>query len=242
MLQLPGASSYQPIAQLLKCLFPTYFDYMERKFSWPIYIAAFVFTVLIFAIGIYVGHIVDLSSASDLSGQVSKISQRVNSIHLLFLMDENSSAFCPVFKDELTQLDTEIETIGYKLSFLEERKNVQDVKLKKEYFLLEAESYLLSQKLNVLCNDNVTLLVYFYSNSNCSTCNLQGGNILDARDSVASSGKKVKIYSFDGDLGSTVANALKLKYNITTYPSIVVDEKRYSGMLTLDEIMEVLGG
>ncbi|MFH1520836.1 MAG: hypothetical protein ABID61_04275 [Candidatus Micrarchaeota archaeon] len=215
---------------------------MERKLSWPIYIAAFVFTLLIFAIGIYVGHMVDLSNVSDLSGQVSQISQRVNSLHLLFLMDENSSAFCPVFKDELNFLDSEMETIGHKLSFLEERKNVLDVKLKKEYFLLEAESYLLSQKLNLLCHDNTTLLVYFYSNTNCSTCNAQGGNILDARDEVVKQNKNIKLYSFDGDLGSTVANALKLKYNITSYPSIVVDEQLYSGLRSRDDLVKLLGG
>ncbi len=229
------------IAQLLKCLFPTYSDYMERKLSLPIYIAAFVFTVLIFVIGMYVGHIVDVSNVSSLSGQVSQISQRVNSIHLLFLMDENNSAFCPVFKEELNSLDSEIETIGYKLSFLEERKNVQDVKLKKEYFLLETESYLLSQKLNTLCNDNTTLLVYFYSNTNCSTCHIQGNNILDARDVVGKQNKSVKLYSFDGDLGSTVANALKLKYNVTNYPSIIVNEQIYPGLHSRDDLIELLG-
>ncbi|MHA2067945.1 MAG: hypothetical protein ACXABY_26590 [Candidatus Thorarchaeota archaeon] len=195
---------------------------------------------MIFIIGVYVGSLVDSSSLEDISGDLSRVSQRVASVQLLFLMEGNSSSFCPVYTSELTSIDKEMELMGHKLSYLEEQKGVTDVSLKKNYFTVEAESYLLSKKVGELCEDNDTLLMYFYSNKGCSDCKQQGADILKARDELLSENITMKIYSFDGDLGSPVADAFKHRYVITTYPSLVINGKTYFGYKDSTELKKLI--
>ncbi len=210
-----------------------------RKLSVHLYVGAFLLSLLIFLSGIFVGQMVDLSNMENLAGEVDSVSQKVSSVHLLLLMEGNSSSFCPVYTSELDSIDSEVELVGHKLSYLEDERNAFDPELKKQYFVLQAESYLLSKKVNEICGDDITLLVHFYSNSDCENCKEQGYEILKSRDS---SSEKIKLYSFDGDLGSPVADAFKEQYNIKTYPSIVINEKTYSGFRSSSEITQIIKG
>ena len=212
---------------------------MERKISYSLYVGAFLISLFIFLVGVFVGHVIDTSSMEDISNDLSTVSQRMTSVHLLLLTEGNSSSFCPVYTSELHSIDEEVEQMGHRLSYLEEQKGVYDNELKKQYFALEASSYLLSKKVRELCGDDSVLLVYFYSNTNCSQCKEQGIEILKARDAV-SEDVAVRLYSFDGDLGSPIAEAFKKQYGVDTYPSVVVDERLYAGYKDAAEIEQIL--
>ena len=201
---------------------------MERKASLPLYAAAFVISLVIFFVGIYIGQLIDQSNLQSVSAEVERVSQKASSLQLLMLMEGNSS-FCPVYLSELSSVSDEVEKVGYKLSYLEDEKHAYDPELKKQYFVLEAESYLLSKKARQLCGDRSVLLMYFYSNGGCASCRQQGNDILAARDAAETGNVSVKLFSFDGDLGSPVADAFANQYNITTYPSIVVNDRVYPG-------------
>jgi len=209
---------------------------MERKISYPLYLTAFLLSVAVFAIGVYIGTLLDNANLAGLSDRVDSLSQRSTSVQLLLLSEGDSSAFCPVFRSELSEIDADIERIGYELSFLEEKKQAYDPELKKQYFLLEAGSYLLSKKVSEVCGDDNILLLYFYSNADCESCQAQGGEILSFRDALQSGGRTMRIYSFDGDLGSPVAEALISHHNITSYPSIVVNGVLHSGYADSDAL------
>jgi len=215
---------------------------MERSISYPLYAAAFVLSVLVFSIGVYVGYLIDQSNQASISKEVEDISRKVESTQLLMLLEDNSSSFCPLYKSQLDSINEEVENIGYRLSYLEEEKNVYDVPLKKNYFVLEAQSYLLSKKIKERCGDKSVLLIYFYSNANCSSCKDQGDEILRVRDDLRDRGIIVKIFSFDGDLGSPVADALKTQFSVSKYPSIIVDGKLYPGTMSRDKLQSVLSG
>ncbi|MBU0591102.1 hypothetical protein KKF81_03470 [Candidatus Micrarchaeota archaeon] len=213
---------------------------MERKISVPLYAGALIISLVIFIIGIFVGQIIDASNLQTISEDLSHVSQKVASINLLLLMEDNSSSFCPVYMEQLQSIDQEIEIVGHKLTYLEEEKNIYDSELKKDYFVQEAESYLLSKKAKQLCNDSSILLVYFYSNVDCASCQDQGIEILKARDELLGKGITVKIYSFDGDMGSSVAESLMTQYNIVSYPSIVVNGAVYSGYKDSNAVSSII--
>ncbi|MBD3210167.1 hypothetical protein GF318_02190 [Candidatus Micrarchaeota archaeon] len=210
---------------------------MKRKMSLSLYGAAFLISLAVFIAGVFVGSVLDTTSTQTISEEISRVSERVSSVQLLLLMEANSSSFCPVYLSELESIDEDVENFGHRLSYLESEKNVHDVELKKQYFVLEAESYLLSQKVRGLCGDDSVLLVHFYSNSNCSRCEEQGAEILRARDGLD---RNVKLFSFDGDIGSPVAEAFMNRYNIRTYPSVVINGKRYSGFRSAEELQELI--
>ncbi|MCI0503101.1 hypothetical protein L0Y65_00145 [Candidatus Micrarchaeota archaeon] len=202
---------------------------MKRTVSYPIYAAAFAISLAIFVIGIYIGMQIDQANVRSISDDVSNISEKVASIQLLLLAEGNSSSFCPVYASQLDSIDQDVERIGYKLAYLEDEKGVFDSELKKKYFIMEAESYLLSQKVKALCGDDSILVINFYSNAGCGRCREQGIEILKARDALAAQGIGAKLFSFDGEIGSPVAEAFARQYNVTGYPSVVINGRAYSG-------------
>jgi hypothetical protein len=211
---------------------------MGRKISIGLYGTAFVISLVIFLAGIFVGSLMDNASVQTISSGISTAHERISSVQLLLLMDANSSSFCPVYLSELESIDDSVESFGYRLTFLEEEKNVYDDDLKKEYFVLEAESYLLSEKVQSLCGDDSVLLIHFYSNQNCSMCGDQGLEILKARDAMQD--VNIKLFSFDGDLGSPVAEAFMNQYRIREYPSVVINGKRHKGYHDSEELQRLI--
>jgi len=209
---------------------------MKRTVSYPIYAAAFAISLAIFLVGIYIGTLIDQANVRSISDDVSNISEKVASIQLLLLAEGNSSSFCPVYSSSLDSIDQDVERIGYKLTYLEDEKGIYDAELKKKYFIVEAESYLLSQKVKALCGDDSVLLINFYSNTGCERCREQGVEILKARDALAPEGIDVKLFSFDGGLGSPVAEAFAAQYNVTAYPSVVINGRAYSGFHGSDDL------
>ena len=207
-----------------------------RRISVPIYLAAFVISALIFAVGVYVGTVVDEAVKGSIGDDLERVSERVTASGLLVLL-EDSPSFCPVYLDELDKLDEETERIGYKLAYAEDVRGVHDTELKKEYFLLEAQAYFLSKKVGEHCEDGSTLVLYFYSNAECEECAGQGKELDEARGEV----EGLKVYSFDGGLESPIAEALEDKYGVDSYPSLVIGEKKYSGPIPSEQIVRIAG-
>ncbi|MDD5172186.1 MAG: hypothetical protein PHF60_04085 [Candidatus ainarchaeum sp.] len=215
---------------------------MERTVSVPLYIGAFLMSLAVFLLGIYVGSTMNSSHLASISEDVSSVSDRVASVQLIMLMEGNSSSFCSAYSSELDAIDSEVERMGYMLSYLEDEKGVYDNELKKKYFVLEAESYVLSKKVKSLCGDDSVLLINFYSNQGCGQCKEQGTEILEARDALEAEGTDIKLFSFDGELNSSVADALAAQYGITSYPSVVINEKAYDGFREADALKTLIKG
>ena len=96
----------------------------------------------------------------------------------------------------------------------------------------------MSKRVKEKCNADYSLVLYFYSNTDCEKCREQGEVLSSAKEKLEKDDMKLKVYSFDGEIGSSVAQALIDKYNITEYPSIVLDGDVFSGFISEDEIMK----
>ncbi len=213
---------------------------MRKKLSVPIYVTAFAISLIIFILGIYVGMALDATFTESLTSDVGRISSRLSSTELFLLLGEESKSFCPLYSSELESINNDVEELGHKLSYLEDEKNVFDDELKRDYFVLEAQSYLMSKRMKGLCDDETVLLLYFYSNRDCETCGEQGIEILRFRDSAAADGTAVKIYSFDGELGSAIVDVFRDQFSVEIYPTMVIDGKKIEGYHSAEEIGESL--
>lgn len=214
---------------------------MERKISMPLYVTAFLLSAAIFAIGVYIGMLIDGYNLESISQRVGQLSQRQASVQTLLMLEGGSSDFCPVFRSELEAMEAERENLGYELSYMEEKKQAYDPELKRQYFMLEAGSYALSSRMAEQCGYEDRLLLYFYSNKGCDSCAQQGEEILRFRDRLRQAGVGMKIYSFDGEIGSPVAEALMGRYNITEYPSVVMDGATHGGYADADALNALAG-
>ncbi|MDD5023303.1 MAG: hypothetical protein PHU63_03990, partial [Candidatus ainarchaeum sp.] len=186
-------------------------------------------------LGVFVGQIVNTEVSKQLLDEVKYYSMDSDSLNIMLLLDP-SPVFCSFYLEESEKLEGRTWKIGNELEYLEKVKGVYDYELKKEYFILETKSYLLSEKINLVCKTDKVNILYFYS-QDCEDCEKQG-NVLDSLSPEFPEGK-IAIYSFDGELGSTIVEGLKKKYSIYNYPSIVIDEKVFRGYKEKDELLNI---
>lgn len=83
-------------------------------------------------------------------------------------------------------------------------------------------------------------MLFFYSNdeNKCGDCDQQGFILSFVRKKYPN--LNVHVYSFNFDINNPAISTLKHYYNITTVPSIVIDEKAYLGYRDVDFIENIL--
>jgi hypothetical protein len=205
---------------------------LERKISWDLYLTAFVISLVIFGVGIWVGLQIEQEVNSQLIQNIQSTNNKMLLLSNLLLL-ENDSAFCKYIEKEMSVFDDETYQIGKQIGFMEEKRGI-DEDLKKIYMELEFRDYLLSKKINEKCNSKQNIILYFVSSSNCSICKEQGEKI-----SAAKEGTNTRVYTFDIDIESELISSLLQKYNISRTPSIIINDKIYSGheeVITTEEI------
>ncbi|MFH2105623.1 MAG: hypothetical protein ABII22_00035 [Candidatus Micrarchaeota archaeon] len=201
---------------------------MERKVSLSLYILAFVLAVIIFASGVFVADAFYSSRTEKLSFEISSLSAELQTGQLILLSDDSNS-FCPFYKSQLDKVETRVASLGSDLIYMEEVQGIDNTELKKEYFLLQIQAYFLSGEVNKRCNQGYKLVLYFYSNNDCSDCDKQGDELTKARFDLISKGISVKVYSFDGAVDSPIVKSLIDKYKISSYPTLIVGNKTFVG-------------
>jgi hypothetical protein len=162
---------------------------------------------------------------------------KMNSYELLFLLD-NSSMSCELYSEYVNNFDTETSNFGANLEYMEQHQGIEDRELKMNYFELETRDYLISQKMIGACDINQSIILYFYSNTNCSLCKEQGFELDKLKKQVNINNQtNVRTYTYDGDYNeSAVIRALKKEFEISEYPTIIINGEKYEGLRRVQEI------
>jgi len=206
---------------------------MERKINMPIYLLAFVITIIVFGLGFWFGTFYDSIIGENIESKISEASFQLLSIQLFYLTGE-SVDYCDFYKSELNKIDSITEQLGYELTFLEESKGYTNPELKNKYFLLETTSFTVHRRIGEICGSNSKEVLYFYSNELCGEdCIVQGRELLKLKEK-----EDVRIYSFDCTIDSPIANSLCKKYNVKSYPTIVTNENIFVGLHKYNELLE----
>lgn len=117
--------------------------------------------------------------------------------------------------------------------------NQQDFNnLKREYTLAQVRYWLLAKKAKDVCNRDIISVLYFYSSQNtCQQCNNQGFILTYAKKMF---GDSLLIFSFDSGFKEEPLIDLMLKtYNISSYPSLVIGDKKY-GFTDTNQLIGIL--
>jgi hypothetical protein len=207
----------------------------ERKISFNLYITAFVLTVLVFSLGIYVGIVIDESAKEKVEGELITLEQDLYLSRIILLMEDEIGEFCPIYSEKLDVVDSERELIGDRLEYLESVRGLYDEELKERYYYLEFENYLLMKKMQKDCGKEYVLVLFFYDGSEESKTQGEELSALRASDS------NVKVFSFDGNSDAAVVEVLKEQYSVDSYPAVVINGKRVSGLHTPEELVAELG-
>lgn len=209
----------------------------RKKFDTKKYILVFIITTLIFTTGIIIGSWTSNNKLIDLQElQEDLRSETLDTEVQYSIIEQNPCEYI-----NTTTITEQLNDIALKLDYMENILGSNDkrvIDLKKYYSLLEIRQWLFHQKVNLECKDKKDLILYFYSNKKgtCDDCEEQGFILSYLRKKYSN----ILIYSFDFDLESHALDSLKKQYEITTIPTLIINENKYEGFLSTADIEEYI--
>ncbi len=217
----------------------------ERKISKDKYVLAFVLTSIIFVLGLSIGLVFDnlrlkWTESESRQQEVDYLSLQFQYLYLTTLSDKNAS--CSVLN---TALQSAINDLGESLQTFtryqdETKMNKKEYELAGRTYLLDNLKYwLFARKTKEECDLDVVTILYFYSRDNCPICPNQGV-ILTYFKKVF--GDKLLIFPIDVDYeeNEPIITILKNQYEIVSYPTLVIENKKYEGVVGNEQLREIV--
>jgi hypothetical protein len=218
---------------------------VKRTISKSKYLIAAIITFMIFSLGLTLGIIVDNFRIAWADFEIRKHELEYSSLQFQYLYIstlEKGEESCEVLN---TALEKTIAQLGESLDqFLEYEKrsnlNKRDYEIIKRKYLLDNIRYwLLAKRAKELCNlDKVTIL-YFHSIKDCDICPEQGV-VLTYYKKIF--GERLLVFPINIDLETeeSMITILRSRYNITTYPSIIVEDNLYEGVVGKKKLKKLI--
>ena len=94
-----------------------------------------------------------------------------------------------------------------------------------------------------MCGFDYTIVSYFYRKKEfCPDCDAQSFVLSDIKKDLEDleRDEELLIFSFDADLELPAVNILIRHYNITEYPSIIIDDRPYTGLYKKNGLKKML--
>jgi len=209
---------------------------MKRQF----YLTAAILTLTIFLAGILIGWYLDTKRIEYISKEYENLELDLRSLILennFFQTFNNPDLYCESSFERLPKIMKEVDKLGNRLESFERinQFNLEEFeRLKKNYILLNIDLWLRLVKLKQQCNYSIHTILYFYPEKECLDCSAQSLVLTYWKEKMPNS---VMVFPIDGDLDFPLIKILKTKFNITTYPSLVIDEKYVvKGFISKEEL------
>lgn len=212
----------------------------DRSISMKRYFAAGVITILIFLLGLLLGVVMDYERVNSLEDTYKVYDLDYRSLQLQFSLLNtfgDDKASCGAFEvamdtavAELVDSLTKVENYD-KLSLSQKEKF--DL-LQRRYLLDNIRYWTVVKEAEKICDINRLAILYFYSGEHCSNCPDQGVILTYFKKKYED---QLLVFPINVDLSedeSAIKFLLK-NYNISTYPSVVIGDKVYSGVVATKE-------
>ncbi|MBN2368781.1 hypothetical protein JXC34_07195 [Candidatus Woesearchaeota archaeon] len=218
---------------------------VKRNLSKKRYIVAGIITFIIFSFGVMLGLILDYERLDylDARGNQQEINYRSLQLQYLYLSDiENTNESCAMLRAALTD---SIEDLSYSLELFEAYE--KDTTINEKQYEAVARTYLLdnirywifSQRTKKVCNEDIINILYFYSKDYCNICHNQGTILTYFKAKLEDD---ILIFPINVDLTEKedFIKLLRLQYNITELPTLIVNDEKYVGIVSKDELARII--
>jgi hypothetical protein len=203
--------------------------------NWKKYVWTFIITALIFLTAIALSNFFNNKKINSLREIEDKISTDIMSSETQYALLAESS--CRDLSGDI--LSQELNALAQKLTYTEQtlgKDSADLLRLKTYYTLLQIKDYLLMKKISAKCNTKPVFILYFYS-TDCPLCEQQGYVLTYLREQYPN----LRIYSFDYNLDNPALRTMISLYQIKeTTPSMVINDKVYSGFIDKDKLTATL--
>ncbi|MBW2995252.1 hypothetical protein KY312_02780 [Candidatus Woesearchaeota archaeon] len=219
---------------------------VERRISKRRYLVAGLITILIFSLGMSLGLVWDSKRVEwvQKENQLRDLDYQSLQFQYLYLstLKSNKSETCSVL---YTTLEQSVKDLGQTLDALiayQKESSINDEQYKiveRDYVLDNFRYWLFAKQVQEACDkDNVTIL-YFYTKYACSECSDQG-TLLTHYKKIFDD--RLLIFPIDTELkkDEISISMIEARYNITKYPSIVIKDKKYEGLIESGQLHNLI--
>ncbi|MBI4151391.1 hypothetical protein HY496_00330 [Candidatus Woesearchaeota archaeon] len=214
-----------------------------RTISTDKYIIAGIITALIFFLGLALGLILE-DARYGLVQQVNQDQEvRYLSLQLqyLFLTTFQNEDSCPVLTATLQETITDLSSsLNDVISFEESKKGSDKRKttVERRYLLDNLRYWLLARESKQKCSMDIVPILYFYTEE-CADCAAQG-TILTYYKNLFDD--KLLVFPINLDLvqKEPMAKVIRSQYNVTAFPTLVIDTAKHEGVVDKEEIKEII--
>lgn len=215
---------------------------MVRSLRRGRYIIAFFLTAAVFVIGILLGFLIADARSSNVAdmSRVQRLDYESLQLQYLYINSFVQQKNCPAAMNALDKNLNDLEMTRYKLEAYLSTPIGTDSELnllKREYLLAEVRYWLFLKQTEDVCKKDAVPMLYFYSNENCADCPTQGTILTFLKDRFK---EKLLVFALDSDFNEPVLSILKDSYNITFTPSLVIQDEKYEGLRTKEELIPVI--
>jgi len=210
---------------------------MVRPYKKSRYFLAAFITLAIFLLGVAIGSEVSDVKVSELEKSQEQLRTDLSTLDLQYtLLEENICEFT-----DTEDVNAQLYTLSARLTTMEDElgKNDPDVlRLVEFYDVLQLRHWNFLKKQKEKCGMNYDLVLFFFSNEEgvCQECEEQGFMLtyLHKKDPNFIS------YGLNVDIDNPVLNLIKKKYNVTTTPTMIINEQKVEGFTPVEEIQEYI--
>lgn len=213
---------------------------VTEKINWKIYVTAGIVTLVVFSLGIGLGYLISNQKYDIIKYDFDSIQLQQKDIEIeLLLINSIGNKSCDTLSYEIEKTASQSTELGQTVMFYDNEiiKNPDFPSLKKNYIisLIQLWSYWELFKSN--CNSSVNTILYFYSIKNCDNCQAQGFVLSYLKETYPD---KIMIFALDKDEDLYSLDLLKNVYNVTTAPTLIINNKKYEGLKDINELKSLL--
>lgn len=201
---------------------------------------ALLIVAMLVGLSFILGYISSELKISPLTNSLNQDQQTLEALLLTASVNVNSSIACPIMNAGLETVSQELSSLYSEISGAQSGYPLPSQYSSIEYQLayIRLNYWLLSQKIYYECSQKIVTALMFYPNNVCVSCGEEGQELaVIAQESN---------YSFVPTVIETGLNinevyALSEVYNITSYPTLVINGKYIvNGYLTKDQIIAAI--
>jgi hypothetical protein len=211
------------------------------------YLFAFIIAAALFFLGFFFGFLIDLKRVDYFDQFNSAQELNIRSLQLQYellkgdVVNNSCSAFQFLFNKYITELENNRERLD-SYSKQSEVKTENFDTLKRQYVLSQINFWAIARNFKKAClnsSDFVTILYFFSNNDVCPDCDNQA-TVLNYYKSLLK--ENLLIFSFDDQFSQTepLISMLEGVYDVKSYPTLVVNNKAYSGLIGKENLSNIL--
>ncbi len=201
-----------------------------------------VITLCIFLLGLFLGLVIEGKRAT----YIDSVSRRQNldfsslQLQYAFIDQLSQEKNCVAVQKTFEQNINNLESTRIRLENFDREatlnKNEFDI-LKNEYILAQIRYWMLAQRTKKLCGNDIVSILYFYSDQEeCPDCDKQAFILTYLKKKFKD---KLLIFSFDSKFEQEpMILLLKKTYNVTVFPTIVIEGKPKYSFVDKDTILK----